>query len=30
MLDFGSDVEYNLGLGGVQVSLVECNAETNR
>ena len=30
MTDFGSDVEYNLGLGGVKVALVECNADTNR
>jgi hypothetical protein len=30
MADFGSDVEYNMGLGGVKIALVECNAETNR
>lgn len=30
MPDFGSDVEFDLGLGGVKVTLVQCNAETNR
>lgn len=30
MKDYGSDVEYELGLGGVKVTLVECDATTNR
>jgi hypothetical protein len=30
MTDFGSDVEYNLGLGGVKITLLECNGDTNR
>jgi hypothetical protein len=30
MPDNGSDVEFNLGLGGVKVTLLECNVDTNR
>eukprot|EP00956_Cyclotella_meneghiniana_P038769 scaffold159697_cov56-Cyclotella_meneghiniana.AAC.7 len=30
MPEYGSDVEYSMGLGGVTVTLLECNADTNR
>lgn len=28
-VDFGKDVEYNYGLGGIHIQLMECDADTN-
>jgi len=29
-VEFGEDVEYNYGLGGVTIQLIECDVETNK